>query len=74
MSPEYQNLVEKQKAERIALSQRHQKEMADLKVRHEQQKSQLRQAGYAVKEGACCDTSMKMYVPDFASFNEWTGQ
>jgi len=45
---EYSNIVERQKRELEAMRLKHKKEIADLKVRHEQEKSRFKQKRYVM--------------------------
>ena len=76
MTAEFQSMVERHKKDRELLSQKHHKEMADLKVRQEQEKSKYRQTNYAnnLKENLVGRiTSFQNYVPEFSSFNQAQG-
>ncbi len=46
MNPEYQAMVERHKREREALRVKQQKELVDMKIRQEQERSKFKQARY----------------------------
>lgn len=46
MNPEYTSMVERQKKDREALAIKHKREMTDMKVRQEQERSKFKQNRY----------------------------